>query len=119
MLDLGLFASLQSTQYQEDIQGIHGLLAAVQNAYDNMSWLTLDNVFLTLQSIMVCVMMADGGNDYKLPHMGKAKLRKRGALPQRITCPHDAYSRAYTILKSSGRASVLFIEPPPSCLGNA
>ncbi|ETO83189.1 hypothetical protein F444_02738, partial [Phytophthora nicotianae P1976] len=81
-LDLGLFASLQSIQYHLPIYSIEDLIDAVDDAYMQISTDTIDDIFLTLQACMLCVLEEDGGNHYKLPHLGKAKLRKTNSLPR-------------------------------------
>ena len=41
---------------------------------------TLNNTFLTLQKVMECVLMADCGNNAKLPHMHKETLARHRIL---------------------------------------
>lgn len=50
---------------------------------------TLDNTFITLQHVMVAVLQARGGNDYKLPRQHKAKLRRMHALPSTVAVSSD------------------------------
>ena len=38
--------------------------------------------------------LAEGGNRYKMPHMGKKKLRNRWILPQQITVSEEAINIA-------------------------
>jgi hypothetical protein len=35
-----------------------------------------------------------GGNNYKLPHMGKEKMARQGLLPDIIACPLALYNSA-------------------------
>ncbi|ETM36283.1 hypothetical protein L914_16994 [Phytophthora nicotianae] len=63
---------------------------------------TLDDIFLTLQKCMECILKVGGSNDYKLPHMGKVKLRKEGKLPKSFVCDRDAYTSAPAILEKAG-----------------
>jgi hypothetical protein len=44
----------------------------------------LDNVFLSLQQSMLGILEAKGDNTTPLKHMGKAKLRKEGKLPNSL-----------------------------------
>ncbi|GMF24317.1 unnamed protein product [Phytophthora fragariaefolia] len=76
VLDLGFFASIQSIQYRQQTRGIENLIRAVTDAFEGTSITTLDNIFITLQCVMQCIMTNAGGNRYPLPHMGKAALRK-------------------------------------------
>ncbi|KAG2794036.1 hypothetical protein PC119_g13738 [Phytophthora cactorum] len=73
--DLGFFASIQSLQLRKGAHGIKMLVEAVTAAYEQISIETLDNVFLSLQSVMLCALACNGGNEYKLPHSSKARLR--------------------------------------------
>ncbi|ETO99836.1 hypothetical protein F441_22740 [Phytophthora nicotianae CJ01A1] len=72
-----------------------------------MSTDTLDDIFLTLQACMLCVLEEDGGNHYKLPHLGKAKLRKTNTLPRVLQCDAALYQRAISVLQQSHHGSVL------------
>ncbi|GMF36945.1 unnamed protein product [Phytophthora lilii] len=103
-LDLGLFASIQSIQYRYAIRGINNLIDVVEAAYEELSTTTQDNVFLTLQACMLCVLEADGGNDYKIPHQSKEKLRRAGLLPRVLTCDRALYERSCQLLRDAGRS---------------
>ncbi|KAJ0407208.1 hypothetical protein ATCC90586_004520 [Pythium insidiosum] len=46
---------------------------------------------------------SNGGNDYKLPHMKKAALRKKGELPTRVACDRAAFETACAVLEKAGR----------------
>jgi hypothetical protein len=94
VLDLGFFASIQAIQIEKPIYGIDALIAAVVAAYENLHYTTLDDIFLSLQNVMICILRADGANEYTLPHMGKQRLRRLGELPEVLTCPQDVFDRA-------------------------
>ena len=44
-------------------------------------------------------MTAGGSNKYKLPHMGKQKLRRSGRFPEDITVDEDVIHSAMEILR--------------------
>jgi hypothetical protein len=48
------------------------------------------NVFLSLQCCMIETMKVYGGNNYKVPHLGRHKLELEGQLP--LTLYHDSTS---------------------------
>lgn len=48
--------------------------------FENLGGEKLSKVFLTLQKVMETIIMNDGNNDFKLPHMGKANMDKAGML---------------------------------------
>ncbi|TBU08982.1 hypothetical protein CWI36_0076p0030 [Hamiltosporidium magnivora] len=54
---------------------IDELINCVQDAFHRLQANTLDNVFTTLQTCMESIMLADGGNGYKIPHLSKGKPR--------------------------------------------
>ena len=94
VLDFGLFNTIQSVQHQHSPKTIDELISCVSNAFDELRPDKLDNVFLTLQQCMEETMLVKGGNNYKLPHIGKAKLRNNGTLPVSLTCRPEAIRMA-------------------------
>uniref|UniRef100_H3GUF4 Uncharacterized protein n=1 Tax=Phytophthora ramorum TaxID=164328 RepID=H3GUF4_PHYRM len=75
-------------------RGIAQLVNAVASAYNDIRIETLENVFLSLQAIMMCALACNGGNEYKLPHYNKARLRREHKLPKSLPCAKDLYDRA-------------------------
>jgi hypothetical protein len=95
VLDLGWFRAIQSLQHQIEAQNtIDDLINATQKAFEDMEVQKLNNVFLTLQQCMVETMRVGGSNNYKVPHMSKAALLRRGDMPETLTCPADALQKA-------------------------
>jgi len=68
---------------------IDELVSAVVDSFNEMEKEKLNDVFLSLQNCLISVMKVDGGNNYKLPHMGKARLARLGRLPTNLQCPVD------------------------------
>jgi hypothetical protein len=99
VLDLGFFRAIQSIQLEEDIFGTEMLIKAVKNAFNKMTPKTLNAVFLTLQNVMLCALNADGGNDFKLPHMKKGKLERQKKLPHVLSCQESLYRKARSLLQ--------------------
>ncbi|ETM99158.1 hypothetical protein PPTG_19010 [Phytophthora nicotianae INRA-310] len=99
----GYFSAIQSLQYQTYVASTLELIEVVQKSFRILDNATLDNIFLTLQQVMVCVLACDGGNEYKLPHMGKAKQRRNGTLVQCVVCSSEVYSSAVSKLSSRPR----------------
>ena len=50
------------------------LIASVNMTFEFMPYVALLKVFLSLQMCMVETLKNEGGNFYKLPHMGKDKM---------------------------------------------
>ena len=81
ILDLGFFRAIQS--FNDDCPANEEeLIKSVENAYGEYPMRKLNHVWLTLQSCFNMIIENDGGNDYKILHMGKESLEQRGLLPQ-------------------------------------
>jgi hypothetical protein len=68
ILDLGFFNAIQSLQHQSLPKNIDKLIHAMDKAFEALEPEKL-NVFLILQQCMIATMKANGGNEYKIPHM--------------------------------------------------
>ena len=80
ILDLGVFRALQS--FNDDCPANEvELIKSVEKAYGEYPMHKLNYVWLTLQSCFNMAIENDGGNDYKIPHMGIESLEQRGLLP--------------------------------------
>ena len=80
ILDLGFFRAIQS--FNDDCPANEEeLIKLVEKAYGEYPYRKLNRVWLTLQSCLNMIIENDGGNDYKIPHMGKESLDRRGLLP--------------------------------------
>ena len=80
ILDLGFFRAIQS--FNNDCPANEEeLIKSVEKAYGEYPFCKLNHVWLTLQSCLNMIIENDGGNDYKIPHMGKESMERRGLLP--------------------------------------
>ena len=80
ILDLGFFRAIQS--FNDDCPANEEeLIKSVEKAYGEYPFRKLNQVWLTLQSCLNMIIENDGGNDYKIPHMGKESMDRRGLLP--------------------------------------
>lgn len=82
--DLGWFRAIQSLQVDTASYNVDQLVNNVLLSYERLEHETLNNVFLSLQNCMTEIMKAKGGNNYKVPHMGKAALIRQGNLPETL-----------------------------------
>ena len=81
ILDLGFFRAIQS--FNDDCPANEEeLIKSVEKAYGDYPLHKLNHVWLTLQSCLNMITENDGGNDYKIPHMGKESMERRGLLPR-------------------------------------
>ena len=80
ILDLAFFRAIQS--FNDDCPANEEeLIKSVEKAYGEYPYRKLNHVWLTLQSCFNMIIENDGGNDYKILHMGKESLQRRGLLP--------------------------------------
>jgi len=94
ILDLSFFRALQSLQFLiGDAHTIDELIANVKEAWRQYEARKIYYVFLTHQTCMAEIIRCNGGIDYKIPHMGKERLDRHGALPHRVDVPADVVDR--------------------------
>ena len=74
VLDLAFFHSIQSLQYTSSPTTIEDLVAAVVNSYNAINHTTLNDIFLTLQTVMEAYILHDGKNNFKTPHVYERRL---------------------------------------------
>jgi hypothetical protein len=91
VLDLGVFASLQSLENGRTSRNMDELIENVQKEFDEYDPSTLNRVFLTLQGCLIEVMKDGGGNKYKIPHMCKDRLEALGMLPKSLNVDRQLY----------------------------
>ena len=84
VLDLGFFNSLQSDVEKEEKRNAGELITKVNLCFDRYDRRRLNNVFLTLQTVMQEVILSNGNNEYEIVHMNKERLERSGTLPVSI-----------------------------------
>jgi len=103
VLDLGYFNALQSMQIKNNSKNVEEIIATVKEAYHEMNMATLDNIFITLQKFMECILLTEGSNRYKKPHICKSKLRKAGVALDALECSQQAQAAAKATLDAYER----------------
>ncbi len=83
--NLGLFHALDSMQFKIAKTTMDGLIAAVITSYQEMEMTKINNCFITLQRCISEIIMVDGNNNYKIPHMNRAR-RLRANEPLENAC---------------------------------
>ncbi|KAM3377922.1 hypothetical protein P3S68_010335 [Capsicum galapagoense] len=86
VLDLEFFRSIQSLQHRERLKSIDDLVAAVIKAYEDFSTGKSNYIFLTLQSCMMEIIKVKGSHNYKIQHLSKDNLARKGQLPVQLKC---------------------------------
>ncbi len=100
VLDLGMFAGIQSLQYKEAPRNVAELVNAVEKTYGDKKAESIEDNFLTLQKCMESSMKVCGGNDYKLPQMNKKALRRANKPLTKAVCDEDTSNLALRSLKA-------------------
>ena len=81
ILNLGFFRAIQL--FNDDCPANEEeLIKSVEKAYGEYPYRKLNRVWLTLQSCLNMIIEKDGGNDYKILHMGKESMERRVLLPK-------------------------------------
>jgi len=72
--DLAFFRAIQSLQYQKPAKNLDKRIEIINEAYTDLPLDVCKNVWATAQLVMNQVLLCNGGNDYKIPHVGKLKI---------------------------------------------
>jgi hypothetical protein len=73
-LDLAFFRAIQSLQYQKPAKNLDKMIEIVHKVCADLPLDVCKNVWTTAQLVMNQVLLCNGGNNYKLPHVGKLKI---------------------------------------------
>jgi hypothetical protein len=78
ILDLGLFAALQTSSWKLKRAGtIDGLIANCQTTWDRYDPASLARIWSTHQAVCDEILKAGGDNDYRLPHLAKGASERQ------------------------------------------
>ena len=87
ILDLGILFCIQKEQQKHTCRTLTDLLVLVKNSYDAITPLTLRRCFLSLKYVIIKILEHEGGNRFKIPHVGKLKYwNKFQTLPTTVEC---------------------------------
>jgi hypothetical protein len=85
--DLSFFASVQSLYYKQtevQITSIETLIEAMDYTYAQFNPIKLNRAYLTLFTNYNAIIQSDGKNNYKIKHMSKEMLERKGLLPTKM-----------------------------------
>jgi hypothetical protein len=88
VLDLDLFNALHAAYYDKAPKSPLELITMVEETYADNSYLKINRLFVTLQTVFDEVIKANGGNEHKRVHMNKERLEREGCLPVAVQCTH-------------------------------
>jgi hypothetical protein len=80
MNDLAFFVSTKAEYWKDPAQTLGGMIVKMAEIYENIPGEKLSSGFMTLQVVMNQIIEHDGGNKFRLGHIGKARLKKLGEL---------------------------------------
>ncbi|KAK9740914.1 hypothetical protein RND81_03G070500 [Saponaria officinalis] len=105
--DLGYFRALQSLQSKKAAKTVDELVNEVMQAFTDYSPSKLNNIFLSLQAVMVEIMKCKGHNNFSLPHMGKGHLATIGMLPRNLMVNEDLVRECVDYMQGKGKTEGL------------
>jgi hypothetical protein len=87
-LDLGFFRAIQSLQYQKPAKNLDEMIEIIHEAYTDLPLDACKNLWTTARLVMNQVLLCNGGNDYKLPHVGELKIAAANSrdIPMWLPC---------------------------------
>ena len=97
MLDVGYFSATQSLHYKKRSKNIDELINSFKLSFTELDRYKLNNVFLTLQCVMEKIILNDGGNDFKNPHMNKQKIMRLNRLPISIQASEEVMTKIQAV----------------------
>jgi hypothetical protein len=97
VLDLGFFRAIQSLQRKKHCKTILDLMRCVEEAWQESSIESIDNLFVTQQLVWQEAMRTGGDNKFKIPHIGKKKLRAECRMPVQVVVPPELYRSVFYI----------------------
>ena len=106
VLDLCFFSSIQSLAFESAPNNLKEQIESDEQAYDAYEVKTLAKVYVTLQSVLLEIMKNQGGNTYKLTHMGKDKLIREGNLPNILEVDSTLYEETLKLIANYEKQQV-------------
>ena len=79
--DLGFFRALQSMFHRLCPNDEQQIIEYVQETYNEYDYKKINYIWLTLMGCYNEIIRCHGDNNYKVPHLGKERLDRRGELP--------------------------------------
>ncbi len=70
------------------------MIEFVNKAYAEFPHKKINKIYLTAMSCMNEIVLDHGGNDYRIPHLGKERLARQGLLPKALYMSDEALKLA-------------------------
>ena len=79
--DLGFFRALDAAYQHEEKANEGEIIHFVEKAYDDFDHNKINRIWLTLMTVLNGIISHGGGNNFKIPHLGKERLDRQNCLP--------------------------------------
>ena len=89
VLDLGYFTSIQGLQQKMECNTVDDLVENVLKSYEELEIRKLENIWITLQLVMLEIIKINGGNTYVLPHVNKSVLEMEGSIRTEVVIKEE------------------------------
>ena len=99
ILDLGFFSSIQPLQEKESTKNENDLTAAVPKPFDDVTAQTLLKNFVTLKEEMKEIILYNGSNNFKIPHVKKSERIGNGEDIATVYCDTSAVKAVEDFLR--------------------
>lgn len=99
--DLGFFRAIESIQQKHRTNDPQELIQRVEEAYADYSPVLLNRIWVTHQRCMTEILLSQGGNTYKIPHMNKEKMEKEKTLPVSLSIPLELYHSSARFIEAA------------------
>jgi hypothetical protein len=90
MNDLAFFVSSKAEYWKDPAQTIGGMIRKMAEIFANYPGEKVSSGFMTLQVVMNQIIEHDGGNEFRLGHIGKERCKRLGELPLRLDVHEEA-----------------------------
>ena len=97
ILDLGFSNSIQALQNHTTLNTVDEVIAEVRRVFEQQEPAVLGRVWTTYQSVLQEIMLANGDNTFKLPHLYKQTAERPGApIGMALPISAEAWAAAHT-----------------------
>ena len=90
ILDLGLNRALSAKQEKKNCTDVEELIRIVEEVYRDYPNNPINKIYITLMTVTKEIVRSNGDNNYKIPHLRKDALARRGVLPKCIEVANEA-----------------------------
>mmetsp|Transcript_46663 Transcript_46663/g.113697 ORF Transcript_46663/g.113697 Transcript_46663/m.113697 type:complete len:172 (-) Transcript_46663:155-670(-) len=114
VLDLGYFRAIEALQQKQRQRTIQELVDRVKESFASLHRETLEKVFLSHQSVCGEIILHEGTNEFKIPHLNKESMKDdNGRLPSSIPLTEEVKAKAQYLRPHMCEVNPMEGAPPP------